>query len=178
MSTISTKTGDGGLTDLWSGERVRKDDIRVEAYGTVDELSSFLGEAKHWVKRPETLAILEEIQRDLFRAAGELASRGTPFTDPIRPEDEERLFTYVERFEGPLGLKGFVVPGSTVQSAKLDIARTVARRAERRIVTLARDSEVSPALRKYVNRLSDLLFVLARWEEAGEDKIVYVNSGR
>jgi ATP:cob(I)alamin adenosyltransferase len=65
-----------------------------------------------------------------------------------------------------------------VQSAKLDIARTVARRAERRIVTLARDSEVSPALRKYVNRLSDLLFVLARWEEAGEGKIVYVNSGR
>lgn len=178
MSTISTKTGDGGLTDLWSGERVRKDDARVEAYGTVDELSSFLGEAKHWVKRPETLSILEEIQRDLFRAAGELASRGTPFPDPVLPGDEERLFSYMERFEGRLGLKGFVVPGSTVQSAKLDIARTVARRAERRIVTLARDSEVSPALRKYVNRLSDLLFVLARWEEAGEDKIVYVNSGR
>lgn len=174
MSTISTKTGDGGLTDLWSGERIRKDDVRVEAYGTVDELSSFIGEAKHWVKRPETLSILEEIQRDLFRAAGELASRGTPFTDPILPKDEERLFAFVERFEGELGLRGFVVPGSTVQSAKLDIARTVARRAERRILTLARDSEVSPALRKYINRLSDLLFVLARWEEAGEDRIVYV----
>ena len=173
MSGISTKTGDGGLTDLWSGERVRKDDDRVEAYGTVDELSSFLGEAKHWAKRPETLEILEEIQRDLFRVGGELASRGTPFSDPLRLEDEERLFTRVERFERELGLKGFVVPGSTVQSAKLDIARTVARRAERRIVTLAGESEVSPALRKYVNRLSDLLFILARWEEDGEGKIVY-----
>jgi len=174
MSTISTKTGDEGLTDLWSGERVRKDDVRVEAYGTVDELSCFLGEAKHWVKRPETLTILEEIQRDLFRAAGELASRGAAFTDPILPADEERLFAYVERFEKELRLTGFVVPGSTVQSAKIDIARTVARRAERRIITLARDSDVSAALRKYINRLSDLLFVLARWEEAGEGKIVYI----
>lgn len=174
MSTISTKTGDGGLTDLWSGERVRKDDYRVEAYGTVDELSSFLGEAKHFVKRPETLAILEEVQRDLFQVAGELASRGKVFSNPVLPGDEERLFAYVERFERELDLRGFVVPGSTIQSAKLDIARTVARRAERRIVTLARESEVSPSVRKYMNRLSDLLFVLARWEEAGEDRIVYV----
>ena len=173
MSSITTKTGDGGLTDLWSGERVRKDDARVEAYGTVDELSSFLGEAKHAVKRPETLRILEEIQRDLFRVAGELASRGKPFDNPVRPEDGERLFGYVERFEKELGLTGFVVPGSTEQSAKLDVARSVARRAERRVVTLARDAEVSPALRTYMNRLSDLLFVLARWEEAGEGKVVY-----
>jgi len=173
MSAISTKTGDGGLTDLWSGERVRKDDIRVEAYGTVDELSCFLGEAKHYVKRPETLAVLEELQRDLFRVAGELASRGKPFTNPIAPSDDDRLFGHVERFEKELNLAGFVVPGSTVQSAKIDIARAVARRAERRIVTLGHDSEVSPALRRYMNRLSDLLFVLARWEEAGEGKIVY-----
>jgi cob(I)alamin adenosyltransferase len=173
MSSISTKTGDEGLTGLWSGERVHKDDPRVEAYGTVDELSCFLGEAKHWAKRPETLAIIDELQRDLFRVAGELASQGTAYTNPILAEDEERIFSYVERFEKELMLKGFVVPGSTVQSAKIDIARTVARRAERRIITLGRHSDVSPALRKYMNRLSDLLFVLARWEEAGEGKIVY-----
>ncbi|HSV57030.1 MAG TPA: cob(I)yrinic acid a,c-diamide adenosyltransferase [Magnetospirillaceae bacterium] len=177
MSSISTRTGDGGLTDLGSGERVRKDDARVEAYGTVDELSCFLGEAKHWVRRPETLAALEGLQRDLFRVAGELASRGKPYPEPLLSGDEERLYSLVERFERELDLRGFVVPGSTVQSARLDIARAVARRAERRVVTLARESEVSIPLRKYLNRLSDLLFVLARWEEAAEGKIVNARGG-
>ncbi|MFH2116007.1 MAG: cob(I)yrinic acid a,c-diamide adenosyltransferase [Spirochaetota bacterium] len=174
--SIMTKTGDEGLTDLWSGERVRKDDLRVEAYGTIDELDSVLGEAKHWLKRDDCRRIVEEIQRDLFRLAGVLATRNGKYVDPIVPRDEERIAGYVDAYEADLGLTGFVIPGSTLQSAKLDVARTICRRAERRIVSLAWDAEVPEPIRRYVNRLSDLLFVLARAEEAAEGKIVYIKA--
>lgn len=173
---IVTRTGDDGLTGLWSGERVRKDDPRVEAYGTVDELDSLLGEAKHWLKRDDCRAVVEEVQRDLFRVAGQLATRTGSFSKPITEGDEERLAGYVERYEAEVRLDGFVIPGSNVQSAKLDVARTVCRRAERRIVSLARDSEVAGPLRRYVNRLSDLLFMLARAEEASDGGVRYVKS--
>jgi len=174
--SIMTKTGDEGLTDLWSGERVRKDDLRVEAYGTIDELDSVLGEAKHWLKRDDCRRILEEVQRDLFRLAGALATRSGSYIEPIVPGDETRIAAYVEAYEAELGLTGFVIPGSTLQSAKLDVARTVCRRAERRIVSLAWDADVPEPIRRYVNRLSDLLFILARVEEAAEGKLVYVKS--
>jgi ATP:cob(I)alamin adenosyltransferase len=174
--SITTRTGDDGLTGLWSGERVRKDDLRVESYGTIDELDSVLGEAKHWLKRPDCRVIVEEVQHDLYRVAGELATRTGRFVNPVTDADENRLAGYVEQYEAQLGLTGFVVPGATVQSAKLDIARTVCRRAERRIVSLARDADVAGPLRRYVNRLSDLLFILARAEEAAEDKISYIRN--
>lgn len=170
---IVTKTGDDGLTGLWSGERVRKDDARVEAYGTVDELDSVLGEAKHWLKREDTRRIVEELQLDLYRMAGQLATRSGSFSMPILEADEARLAAYVTRFEKEIPLTGFVVPGSNLQSAKLDVARTVCRRAERRIVTLARDSDVPGPLRTYINRLSDLLFMLARAEEASDGGVRY-----
>jgi len=172
---IVTGTGDEGLTGLWSGERVRKDDPRVEAYGTVDELDSLLGEARHLLRRPDCVAMVEAVQRDLYRVAGQLATRTGAFPRPVIGEDADRLGRAVARYEGELGLKGFVVPGATSQSARLDVARTVCRRAERRIVTLARDADVSPDILKYMNRLSDLLFVLARAEEALEGRITYVN---
>lgn len=171
---IVTETGDEGLTGLWSGERVRKDDLRVEAYGTVDELDSFIGEAKHYVKSAQTRRILDEVQKDLFRVAGHLATRTGSYVEPVVQADADRLKAYVERFEAELGLTGFVVPGETPQSAKLDVARTVCRRAERRVVSLAWDADVPLPLRKYLNRLSDLLFVLARAEEAAEGKLRYV----
>jgi len=171
--SIVTRTGDDGLTGLWSGERVRKDDPRVEAYGTVDELDSVLGEAKHYLKREDTRRLAEEIQRDLFRVAGELATRSGSFSRPMTEADEARLAAYVERFEAEIPLKGFVLPGSTPQSAKLDIARTVCRRAERRIVSLAWDADVPEPLRRYVNRLSDLLFMMARAEEASDGGVRY-----
>jgi ATP:cob(I)alamin adenosyltransferase len=171
-----TRTGDEGLTDLWSGERVRKDDLRVEAYGTIDELDSILGEAKHWLKQEECKRIVEEVQRDLFRLAGALATRTGRYVDPIVPGDEARIAGYVEAYETRLGLNGFVIPGSTLQSAKLDVARTVCRRAERRIVSLAWDADVPEPIRRYVNRLSDLLFILARAEEAAEGRIVYAKT--
>ncbi|OHD22186.1 MAG: ATP:cob(I)alamin adenosyltransferase [Spirochaetes bacterium GWB1_59_5] len=173
---IVTKTGDDGLTGLWSGERVRKDDLRVEAYGTIDELDSVLGEAKHWLKRDDCRRIVEEIQKDLYRVAGELATRSGDFALPVTELDEQRLSSYVDRYEAEIPLSGFVIPGSNVQSAKLDIARTVCRRAERRIVALAWDADVPAPLRRYVNRLSDLLFMLARAEESSDGGIVYAKA--
>ncbi len=173
---IVTKTGDDGLTGLWSGERVRKDDLRVEAYGTIDELDSVLGEAKHWIKRKDCRKIVEEIQKDLYRVAGQLATRSGNFASPVTDEDEQRLGAFVDRYEAEIPLTGFVIPGSNVQSAKLDIARTVCRRAERRIVALAWDADVPSPLRRYVNRLSDLLFMLARAEEVSDGGIVYAKT--
>ncbi len=171
---IVTKTGDEGLTDLWSGERVRKDDLRVEAYGTVDELDAVLGDAKHALGRADCRRAVEDVQRDLYRLAGNLATRTGSYVEPILEADVDRLGTLVERYEAELGLTGFVVPGAIPSSARLDVARTVCRRAERRVVTLARDADVPGPVRRYLNRLSDLLFVLARAEEAAEGKITYV----
>lgn len=173
---IVTRTGDDGLTGLWSGERVRKDDARVEAYGTVDELDSVLGEARHHLKRADCAALALSIQRDLYRVAGELATRTGAYSEPITDADESRLAEAVLAFEREVPIVGFVIPGSTPQSAKLDVARTICRRAERRIVSLARDAEVPGPLRRYVNRLSDLLFMMARAEEASDGGVRYVRA--
>lgn len=145
----------------------------MEAYGTVDELSSWLGKARQDCRLEEVRSLLETVQRDLVRLAGELASRGKPFDRPLRAADEKRLAAQVEALEARIPLRGFVIPGRTPGSAGLDIARTVARRAERRVVALARDAEVAPPLLQYLNRLSDLLFMLARAEEDAEGKIEF-----
>ncbi len=169
--SIVTKTGDGGLTSLWSGERVRKDDPRVEAYGTLDELSSFLGLARHSARLPSTLEAIDSVQGDLVRAGGELASRGKPFSLPLSAADVEALTTATRLLEEKIPLDGFVLPGMTPASASLDVARAVARRAERRVLSLAREAEVSTELRVWLNRLSDWLFMLARAEEQAEGKL-------
>ncbi|PKL26486.1 MAG: ATP:cob(I)alamin adenosyltransferase [Spirochaetae bacterium HGW-Spirochaetae-3] len=171
--SIITKTGDDGLTGLWSGERVRKDDPRVEAYGTIDELDSVIGEARHWLKREDCRRFAEEIQNDLYRIAGELATRSGDFSKPVTEADDARLARYVAELEEEIPIKGFVIPGATLQSAKLDVARTVCRRAERRIVALAWDADVPLPLRRYVNRLSDLLFMMARAEESSDGGVRY-----
>ena len=154
--SVSTKTGDKGETSLWTGERIKKNHLRVEAYGTVDELNSTIAEAKHLVKSERVKQVIIEIQNDLFRVAGSLASIGD-FAYPMNPGDVERITKYVYEFEQEVELTGFVIPGSTIQSAKLDTCRTVARRAERRILTLAETETVPEPVRKYVNRLSDLI---------------------
>ena len=174
--SIVTKTGDEGLTSLWSGERVWKDDLRVEAYGSIDELSSQLGLARHSVRLPATLVAIESLQRSLVRVGGELASRSRPFASPMGSADEAELTAATEALERLIPLTGFVLPGLTAGSAALDLARSVCRRAERRVVALARDAEVSDSLRVWLNRLSDYLFMLARAEEQAEDKIRFVNS--
>lgn len=170
--SISTKTGDKGKTSLWSGERVYKNDPRVEAYGTIDELNSNLAEAKHLVKTEKNRQLILEIQNHLFQVAGALASTNE-YAHPVQIEDVERLTNCVQEFELEIQLTGFVIPGSTLPSAKLDICRTIARRAERRILTLNEQEEVPEPVRKYVNRLSDLIYMMARYEEKIENKIQF-----
>lgn len=172
--SISTKTGDKGTTGLWTGERVKKNSQRVEAYGTVDELNSFLAEAKHLVKSEEVRKIIAEIQDDLFRVAGSLASLGD-YAHPVTLAHVDRITDYVHDFEKRVTLTGFVIPGATVQSAKLDVCRTIARRAERRILDLdeTESNSVPEPLKKYMNRLSDLIYMLARFEEKLENKLEF-----
>lgn len=164
-------TGDDGTTGLWSGERIGKDSLRVEAYGTIDELSSALGVARHLCLQDEVLFAIEDIQRLLFRVAGELASVGTPFDRPILAADAENLAARTASIEERILLTGFVIPGMTPGSAALDVARTIARRAERRVVALSREEPVSEDLRIFLNRLSDFLFMLARDEEKAAGKL-------
>ncbi len=170
--SISTKTGDKGYTSLWSRERVKKSHIRVESYGTLDELNSNLGEAKHLVKSEEIRKIIIEIQNDLFRVGGMLATIGE-YKFPVLEEDVERITNYVYHFEEQVQRKGFFIPGNTIQSAKLDTCRTITRRAERRILSLDESEPVPDLVKQYVNRLSDLIFIMARVEEKNEGKLEY-----
>ncbi len=163
--SIVTKTGDQGDTGLWSEERVGKDDLRVEAYGTIDEFSSSLGVARHLCLQDEVLFAIEDVQRLCFRIAGELASKAKPFDRPVQGVDEEKISSKIHALEERILLTGFVLPGMTQGSAALDVARTVLRRAERRIVALSRKEPVSADLMRLVNRLSDYIFMLARAEE-------------
>jgi cob(I)alamin adenosyltransferase len=169
---IYTRKGDKGTTGLFSGERIAKDDKRVEAYGTVDELITILGVAK--VHSSERIAnYLHEIQQVLFYVASELATNRDAIEDKemldaiktVSTDDVTRLENIADELvdELPL-LKNFVIPGGTKSAAFLHVSRTVCRRAERRIITYSRDSEINPEIVRYVNRLSDLIFVLSRYE--------------
>lgn len=163
---IYTKTGDAGETGLRGGRRVPKDDARVAAYGAVDELNAAIGFAGALEPASFEGPLLDAIQRDLFTIGAELA---TP--DPAKPAPEaplgaaevEALERAIDRNEQRLEpLAQFILPGGTPKAAALHVARTVCRRAEREVVGLGRRGPVSPAVLQYLNRLSDLLFVLAR----------------
>ncbi|SHH40764.1 cob(I)yrinic acid a,c-diamide adenosyltransferase [Thermosipho atlanticus] len=167
---ISTKTGDNGKTSLANGERVDKDNLRVEVYGVLDELNSYLGLAKQYLDEKEK-DVIEDIQRTIFRLSSELA-KGERFVKLIDINEIEKLTILVEKYEKTLNLKGFILPGSNFASAILDICRTIARRAERRIVSLSKNENVRKEILAYINRLSDLLFVIARYVE--KDNIKYV----
>lgn len=175
--SISTKAGDGGMTSLWSGERVWKDDLRVEAYGTLDELDAHIGEARHNVILEEVKSILSQIQSDLYHIMGELASTDISYPVPIRNDEVDRLTEIVHHYESQLQLKGFVVPGNTPSSAKLDVCRTITRRAERRVVALKQKVSIPEEILLYVNRLSDVFFILARAEEQHLGKLEYIKKG-
>ena len=171
LNRIYTKAGDGGRTQLVGGERRAKHDLRIESYGTVDELNATLGLARlHTSENAETDAILMRIQNDLFDLGADLA---TPPREISRDREDLRVLeSQVERLEreidamneGLAPLRSFVLPGGTALAAHLHLARTVCRRAERLVVALADKPEekVAPALIRYLNRLSDLLFVAAR----------------
>ena len=163
---IYTKTGDSGETSLFGGTRVRKDDARVDAYGEVDELNAWLGLALAATPDAVFVEPLEQIQRDLFALGAQLADPGDTLAPRvtkaiIADADVERLEQWIDRFDGEVPpLRRFILPGGAPEAATLHLARTVCRRAERRMVALT--PPVDPVLVRYVNRLSDLLFVLAR----------------
>ncbi len=186
---IYTRKGDKGRTGLFSGERIDKDDPRVEAYGTVDELIASLGVAK--IHSSERIAsYIHLIQQKLFLVAAELATNRETIEDKkmlegIQQVGEEDV-AFLEQIadelveELPL-LKNFVIPGGTRGAACLHVSRTVCRRAERRIVFYARDNSVNPEIVRYVNRLSDLIFVMSRYEnleEGNGDNIISRNGTR
>jgi cob(I)alamin adenosyltransferase len=161
LSRIYTRTGDDGTTGLGDGNRVRKDDARVEAYGTVDEANSAIGVILSVSGLPGDVArCLTEVQHDLFDLGGELCIPGTTV---IKPEQTAQLEQVLDRFNDPLpALKDFILPGGGPAAAHCHLARTIVRRAERRVWTLAAHEQVNMEVPKYLNRLSDLLFVLAR----------------
>lgn len=166
MLKIYTKTGDKGQTSLYDTSRIDKDDIRVESYGTIDELNASLGFAKTFIDSSEIRQLIEGVQRKLFNVAGELAMLdGSSFPERIEESDIQNLEEGIDYFLEQLGRDQafrFVLPGSNTASGALHVARTVCRRAERRIITLSKEAETSPLLLKYVNRLADYIYTLAR----------------
>ncbi len=161
LTKIYTRTGDDGSTGLGDGTRAPKECARVEAYGTVDEANSAIGVVLAMATLPAALnQCLTEVQHDLFDLGGELCIPGHRI---ITDAYVERLETELDGFNENLpALKDFILPGGGPAAAACHVARAVCRRAERRCWALARVEEVSPAALKYLNRLSDLLFVLAR----------------
>ena len=161
LSKIYTRTGDDGTTGLGDGGRIAKDDPRVEAYGTVDELNSAVGVILAVPQLPPAIAeCLTEVQHDLFDLGGELCIPGHKI---IGPEHITRLEQTLDGFNDALPpLKEFILPGGGPATAACHLARAIARRAERRVCTLARTENVSAESLPYLNRLSDLLFVIAR----------------
>lgn len=164
---IYTKTGDRGVTGLFGGARVPKDDVRVEAYGTVDETNAAIGTARAARLPPDIDAVLARVQEDLFVVGAELGTEpGKEDRLPggrIAQDDIRRLETAIDDAESGLPpLKSFVLPGGTPGAAALHQARTVCRRAERRVLSAGSSAPVRPELVVYINRLGDLLFVLAR----------------
>jgi cob(I)alamin adenosyltransferase len=161
LSRIYTRTGDDGTTGLGDGSRVRKDHVRVEAYGTVDEANSAIGMILAVPGLPpEVSRCLTEVQHDLFDLGGELC---IPGTQVIKAERIVQLEQVLDQFNDPLpALKDFILPGGGPAAAACHLARTIVRRAERRVWTLAEAEQVNAEAPRYLNRLSDLLFVVAR----------------
>jgi cob(I)alamin adenosyltransferase len=164
---IYTRTGDGGDTALFDGRRVSKSDLRVDAYGEIDELNAAIGWTLASGMAPDMAAMLERIQRDLFAVGGTLADPAHRVAERVQKmsvgqADVGRLEQWIDELEANLPpLRRFLLPGGSAPGAALHLARTICRRAERRIVSLG-GGEVGPVLLAYVNRLSDFLFVAAR----------------
>jgi cob(I)alamin adenosyltransferase len=175
---IYTKTGDKGQTSLFDNKRVSKDDIRVESYGTVDELVSFLGLAKNYIKDDkDTYELINHIQNKLFIVAANLATEDqTKVPHRIKDEDidylEKNIDKYMAKVKKPTG---FVLPGAGQASSYFHVSRTVARRAERRTISLQKNAEIDSNVVKYLNRLSDLLYSIARYFEEEEIKVDFIH---
>ena len=180
---IYTRKGDDGTTALGSGRRVSKDALRIEAYGTVDELNAALGVVAAGEPSGVAPELLARVQNALFDLGASLAvppgERGRRELPRISEEAIAGLETECDALEAELPpLATFILPGGTPGAAALHVARTVCRRAERRVVSLARDEEVGSGVLRYLNRLSDLLFLMARAENraAGRDDVPWESS--
>lgn len=171
---IYTRTGDKGKTSLFDGKKVWKFDRKVEAYGTIDELNSVIGLASSFIKTPIISKELEEIQNDLLEIGSSLAVSSTLPVPQIekRPKEFEKLIDKLTIKMPPL--TQFILPGGGEGGASLHVARVVSRRAERIVINLSQKEEVDPIIIVYLNRLSDLLFTMARFvnhEEKKKEKI-------
>ncbi|MEI2741289.1 MAG: cob(I)yrinic acid a,c-diamide adenosyltransferase [Candidatus Competibacter sp.] len=178
LSKIYTRTGDDGTTGLGSGERVAKDSLRIETIGAVDELNCAIGRVLVHDLRDPVRECLQEIQHKLFDLGGEIS---IPGYQAIKEEDVGRLESHLNDFNAQLPpLKEFILPGGGRAAADCHMARAICRRAERRLVSLAREEEVAEHARMYLNRLSDLLFVLCRSlaRDEGGVEVLWRNPGR
>jgi len=182
LSRIYTKTGDAGRTRLVGGQQVDKDDPRIATYGTVDELDAFLGMARLSAAEAgftDLAAILLRVQHELFNLGSLLATKPEdlhPRQPRVTDADVEQLERDLDRFNAELGpLKSFVLPGGTRLNTELHACRTICRRAERALVTLGRQEEVPGEALRYLNRLSDALFVWSRWacHAAGVEEVLW-----
>ncbi len=185
ISKIYTKSGDQGETGLGDGSRVPKNHIRVAAYGSVDELNALLGVLLTAVPSEATLTtLLRSVQNDLFDVGADLCLPRTPVEAPgkvlrVQAAQAQRLEQHIDHYNAALTpLHTFVLPGGTPAAAWCHLARTVCRRAERDVVTLARAEPINPQVIIYLNRLSDLLFVLARaWNDNGKADVLWTPGG-
>ena len=170
-SKLYTRAGDAGKTSLFGGRRVAKDHPRVVAYGTIDELNSVLGVAISFIRQRTLIASLHKIQNELFNIGAELASdqpvrrrRKRSDTFSLAANSTAHLEQLIDEYDAKVSpLKTFVLPSGTSAAASMHHARTVCRRAERHVVTLARKENINPEILAYLNRLNDLLFALARY---------------
>ena len=162
---IYTRTGDNGETGLWGGLRVAKDSLRVEAYGTVDECNAALGVARAAGVDEELDEILGRIQNQLFIVGADLATPGEATNIPrVSSGEITALETTIDTLEGEVKpLRQFILPGGDLAAAHIHLARTICRRAERIVVSLSTQEAINSQVQIYLNRLSDLLFVAARW---------------
>ena len=159
--SITTKKGDNGSTSLYSGQIVKKHNPRVDCYGTIDELNAFLNETTHHLKIEINKEIISGIQENLYKIMAELATIEKPFKNKIKQTDIDHIESLIQNLEKTNNIKGFINLGKTLPAAKLDICRTITRRAERKISALAEQGDISENIPKYINRLSDLLFLMA-----------------
>jgi len=161
LSKIYTRTGDDGTTGLTDGSRINKDSARIVAIGSIDELNSLIGQVCSEQINPDSHALLTEVQHRLFDMGGELSMPGHQL---LQADSIALLENKLDEMNSELEpLKDFILPGGCKAAAVCHVARSVCRRAERNVVTLSRDEEVSKYVQSYLNRLSDLLFVLARY---------------
>ncbi len=163
---IYTRAGDAGTTSFLGGERVSKDDLRIEVYGTFDELNSVLGVVRGLLGAGFLFQAVEQIQHDLFTVCAELATASEEIatTPHVLPLHVRRLEQWIDGLEEQLPKQtSFILPGGSSAGSFLHVARAVCRRAERCLVHLSKTQKISPEVLQYVNRLSDLLFIMARF---------------